>query len=74
MVPEAGDRSALDHSPRRHPAARSSPCATDGRTAGGTSPYPPFEVFEVEVEEEEQQPSLVLASYFMDAAGRSWCA
>ena len=35
VVPEGGDRSAQYHSPRCHPAARSSPCAADGRTAGG---------------------------------------
>ena len=34
-------------------------------------PTPSFEVFEVE--EEEEQPSVVPSSYFMDAAGRSWC-
>ena len=34
----AGDRSAQDHPPRRHPTARGAPCAADGRTAGGRDP------------------------------------
>ena len=39
-----------------------------------TEATPCFEVFEEEVEEEEQQqPRVVPASYFMDAAGRAWC-
>ena len=72
----AGDRSAQDHSPRRHPAARS---ATVPQMAEQLvdEPVPSFDdielVEEEEEEEEEAQPRMVPGSRVRDAHGRSWC-